>query len=109
MDELRRRLQIFGQRSAAIPQGLSAWWLLRNVVTIGLVHPFAALGEGRGFARAPAWRATIGPPLSLARLTTSLRCIRPATHRPIKPKIPKRAVAAIPVHCTNVAPGNIRK
>ena len=38
MDELWRRLQIFGQRSAAIPPGLSVWWLLRQVVTIGLVH-----------------------------------------------------------------------
>ncbi len=33
-----RRLHIFGQRSAAIPPGLSVWWLLRQVVTIGLVH-----------------------------------------------------------------------
>src|SRR5258708_24432883 len=38
MDELWRNLQVFAKRSAPIPQELSVWWLLRNVVAIGLVH-----------------------------------------------------------------------
>ena len=39
MDDLWRRLRVFAKRSAATPAGEpSVWWLLRHLVTIGLVH-----------------------------------------------------------------------
>jgi len=38
MDKLWRRLEVFAKPSAAIRHGLSVSWLLRNLVTIGLVH-----------------------------------------------------------------------
>ena len=43
MDEQWRRLEVFAKRSAAVPHGLSVWWLLRNLVTIGLVHAVVLL------------------------------------------------------------------
>ena len=38
MDQLWRRLEVFAKPSAAIPHGRSVWWLLRHLLTIGLVH-----------------------------------------------------------------------
>ncbi len=43
MDEQWRRLEVFAKRSVAVPHGLSVWWLLRNLVTIGLVHAVVLL------------------------------------------------------------------